>query len=428
MASPRPWRPGRPGRRHPSSGSRRQVWSQEHPEPRRASERQRTSGCRRPAWPGNAVQSHRSGVPELRRAAKRWRVEPGHEAACTPSELCNYGRRTVEPADTQPQTAPGGRELVSDRSVRSFLVASTASSIGMFLQAAALGKQLFDITDSTLALGLLGLVEFLPALILLPLTGSAADRFDRRRVAAIGLSAEVLTSIAFCVYAATDPTSGLPHLRHRGHVRSGAGVRRAVNALAAATPRARRWPAPPDRPLLRHVAVRDDRRPGEQRVPVRRRSDGAVPGRGGLLPGFGGGGDDAEVQARPAAHAFRRAADPAPCARGPALHPPPARPPRCDRARPVRRALRRRGRPPAGDRRGAPGRRQRRIRVVARGARGRRRRRHGGARSEAGSPARRRHPARRGRAVRGGDGGLRSHDELRRRLPRAARPLRARTR
>ena len=63
----------------------------------------------------------------------------------------------------------------------------------MFLQAAALGKQLFDITDSELALGLLGLVEFLPALILLPLTGSAADRFDRRRVAAIGLSVEALT-------------------------------------------------------------------------------------------------------------------------------------------------------------------------------------------------------------------------------------------
>ena len=92
----------------------------------------------------------------------------------------------MERFDSEPTTAPTGRELVSDRSVRAFLVVSTASSIGMFLQAAALGKQLFDITDSTLALGLLGLVEFLPALILLPLTGSAADRFDRRRVAGSG--------------------------------------------------------------------------------------------------------------------------------------------------------------------------------------------------------------------------------------------------
>ncbi len=100
--------------------------------------------------------------------------------------------------------------MLADRSVSSFLLASAASSVGMFLQAAALGKQLFDITDSELALGLLGLVEFLPALILLPLTGSAADRFDRRRVAAIGLGVEVLTSVAFLLYATSDPTSALP--------------------------------------------------------------------------------------------------------------------------------------------------------------------------------------------------------------------------
>jgi MFS family permease len=116
----------------------------------------------------------------------------------------------VDRFDSEPTAAPTGRELLADRSVSTFLVASAASSIGMFLQAAALGKQLFDITDSELALGLLGLVEFLPALILLPFTGSVADRFDRRRVAAIGLSAEVLTSVAFCVYAASDPTSGMP--------------------------------------------------------------------------------------------------------------------------------------------------------------------------------------------------------------------------
>jgi MFS family permease len=116
----------------------------------------------------------------------------------------------VEPPATEPFVAPSGRELLDDESVRRFLVASSASSLGMFLQAAALGKQLFDITDSELALGLLGLVEFLPALILLPLTGSAADRFDRRRVAAIGFILEAATSVAFCVYAASDPTSGAP--------------------------------------------------------------------------------------------------------------------------------------------------------------------------------------------------------------------------
>ena len=116
----------------------------------------------------------------------------------------------MEPGVAGPPVAPTGRQLVADRSIGAFLIAGGASSVGMFLQAAALGKQLFDITDSELALGLLGLVEFLPALILLPLTGSAADRFDRRRVAAAGLAVEAVTAVLFCLYATTDPTSALP--------------------------------------------------------------------------------------------------------------------------------------------------------------------------------------------------------------------------
>ena len=85
-----------------------------------------------------------------------------------------------------------------------------ASTVGTTLQAAALGKQVYDITDSKLALGLLGLVEFLPALLLLPLTGSAADRFDRRHIAAIGLAVEVLTSIAVLRLRRSDPTRRVP--------------------------------------------------------------------------------------------------------------------------------------------------------------------------------------------------------------------------
>ncbi len=116
----------------------------------------------------------------------------------------------VEPVVAGPPVAPTGRQLVADRSIVRFLVTGVASSVGMFLQAAALGKQLYDITDSELALGLLGLVEFLPGLILLPLTGSAADRFDRRRIVAIGLAVEAATAVVFVLYATTQPTSALP--------------------------------------------------------------------------------------------------------------------------------------------------------------------------------------------------------------------------
>jgi MFS family permease len=106
--------------------------------------------------------------------------------------------------------SPTGRELLRDRSVSTYLLAATAQTAAFTMQEAALGKQIFDITDSTLALGLLGLFEFLPALVLLPLTGSAADRFDRRRVAAIAMAAEVVTSLLYVLYAASDPTSAWP--------------------------------------------------------------------------------------------------------------------------------------------------------------------------------------------------------------------------
>jgi MFS family permease len=116
----------------------------------------------------------------------------------------------VPPPSTDADRAPSGRELVKDRCVSTFLLAATAQTVATMMQEAALGKQIFDITDSTLALGFLGLFEFLPALVLLPLTGSAADRFDRRRIAAIAMGVEAVTSLVYFGYAATRPTSVVP--------------------------------------------------------------------------------------------------------------------------------------------------------------------------------------------------------------------------
>jgi MFS family permease len=100
--------------------------------------------------------------------------------------------------------------VIRDRRVATFLVAQATSTVAVTMQAAALAKHVYDITDSAFALGLLGLVEFMPALLLLPLTGSVADRFDRRRVAAIAFSLEIGVSLLLFLYARTDPTSAVP--------------------------------------------------------------------------------------------------------------------------------------------------------------------------------------------------------------------------
>ena len=70
-----------------------------------------------------------------------------------------------------------------------------------------LGKQVYDLTQSELALGLLGLAEFAPAALLVLVTGSVADRFDRRRVGSIAVVLEAVAALGLAVYASTDPTS-----------------------------------------------------------------------------------------------------------------------------------------------------------------------------------------------------------------------------
>jgi MFS family permease len=100
-----------------------------------------------------------------------------------------------------------GREK---RSVVSLLAAVFASSTAMALLSTVLGKLVFDITGSELALGLLGLAEFAPALLLVFVTGPLADRIDRRRLAALALGLEAVVLTGLTVYVSTDPTSTLP--------------------------------------------------------------------------------------------------------------------------------------------------------------------------------------------------------------------------
>lgn len=98
------------------------------------------------------------------------------------------------------------REVLRSRSVRALLASSFLLTTGTMLQAAALGKQVFDVTGRELDIGLLGLAEFLPAALLVLVTGTVADRFDRRKVAALAMAGELACAAALVAYARTEPT------------------------------------------------------------------------------------------------------------------------------------------------------------------------------------------------------------------------------
>jgi MFS family permease len=50
------------------------------------------------------------------------------------------------------------------------------------MQAVAVGWQVYEITKKPLDLGLVGLAQFLPGILLFPISGHASDRFNRRKV------------------------------------------------------------------------------------------------------------------------------------------------------------------------------------------------------------------------------------------------------
>lgn len=61
--------------------------------------------------------------------------------------------------------------------VARFLIVSAVE-----MQAVAVGWQVYEITKRPLDLGYVGLAQFLPGILLFPISGQASDRFERRRV------------------------------------------------------------------------------------------------------------------------------------------------------------------------------------------------------------------------------------------------------
>ena len=75
------------------------------------------------------------------------------------------------------------------RDFRLFFLATFLSSIGQQMLSVAIGWELYQRTNSALALGLVGLVQVLPVMALSLFTGSLADRVNRKRMM---LSAQIL--------------------------------------------------------------------------------------------------------------------------------------------------------------------------------------------------------------------------------------------
>ncbi|QLF71249.1 MFS transporter [Peteryoungia desertarenae] len=68
----------------------------------------------------------------------------------------------------------------------------------------SVGWQMYDETGSALYLGLIGLVQFLPSLFLILVTGSVADRYNRRAIVAICMVVSALCGAAILILTLAD--------------------------------------------------------------------------------------------------------------------------------------------------------------------------------------------------------------------------------
>ena len=95
-----------------------------------------------------------------------------------------------------PAAAPPKFAAFQNVAFARYFVARLAAAFAAQIQTVAVGWQVYDITRDPLDLGLVGLSQFLPALLLVLVTGAVADRYRRRTVMAVCLAAE-----AFCAAA-----------------------------------------------------------------------------------------------------------------------------------------------------------------------------------------------------------------------------------
>jgi MFS family permease len=92
------------------------------------------------------------------------------------------------------------RAVLRHAAVRRYLLSTALAAIGLNVLVTVLFKQVFDISGSELDIGFVGLAQFVPAVLLVLVSGWVADRFDRRRVTALFLLGRTACAVALVVY------------------------------------------------------------------------------------------------------------------------------------------------------------------------------------------------------------------------------------
>ena len=78
------------------------------------------------------------------------------------------------------------RQTLSNRNFALFTAGSLVSVVGTWMQRVAVGWLTWGLTGSAAWLGAVAFAEFMPTIIVAPVVGALADRYDRKTIALVG--------------------------------------------------------------------------------------------------------------------------------------------------------------------------------------------------------------------------------------------------
>lgn len=87
---------------------------------------------------------------------------------------------------------------------RLFLLARLAAMLGFHIMGTCVGWQIYDLTKDPLSLGFIGLSEAVPYILIALYGGYIADKFNRKYICIISISAYLMCAIALLMYTFND--------------------------------------------------------------------------------------------------------------------------------------------------------------------------------------------------------------------------------
>ena len=101
-------------------------------------------------------------------------------------------------------------QVLRHRNFALYLSARLLSTLAVQMQSVAIGWQVYAMTGKVFDLGLIGLAQFAPFLVLILYAGHVADRYDRRRIITACIAVQLICAVALLAFTASGSSAVWP--------------------------------------------------------------------------------------------------------------------------------------------------------------------------------------------------------------------------